>query len=65
MATGVMAAVVYGLTQVIPERHSVALSAARLFVVSVVGAAVFVGVARALGVEELSALRARYRALAR
>jgi putative peptidoglycan lipid II flippase len=65
VATGIMAAVVYGLTQVIPERHSVAWSAARLFVVSVVGAAVFVGTARALGVEELSALRARYRALAR
>jgi putative peptidoglycan lipid II flippase len=65
MATGVMAAVVYGLLQVIPERHSITLSAARLVLVSVAGAAVFMAVAKALGVEELSALRARYRALAR
>jgi putative peptidoglycan lipid II flippase len=65
VATGVMAGVVYGLLQIIPERHSVAWSAARLVVVSVAGGAVFVGAARALGIEELSALRARYRALAR
>ena len=64
-ATGVMAAAVYGLLAIIPERHSVGLSAGRLILVCVAGAAVYLVLARALGVEELSALRARYRALAR
>ena len=64
-ATGVMAVAVYGLLQAIPGQHSVALSAVRLVVVSVVGVAVFMATAKGLGVEELSALRARYRALAR
>jgi putative peptidoglycan lipid II flippase len=65
VATGAMAAVVYLVLQAIPGPHSTVLSAARLVLVSVVGAAVFIVVAKALGVEELSALRARSRALAR
>jgi putative peptidoglycan lipid II flippase len=64
-ATGVMAAAVAGLLQVVPEGHSTALSAVRLVLVSVAGAAVFVAVAGAFGVRELSALRARYRMLVR
>jgi putative peptidoglycan lipid II flippase len=64
-ATGVMAAVVAGLLQVIPAGHSTAVTAARLVLISVVGAAVFMVAAKALGVRELSALRARYRTLVR
>jgi len=65
VATGVMAAAVAGLLQVVPEGHSTAASAGRLVLVSVVGAAVFLVVARRLGLEELTALRSRYRALVR
>jgi putative peptidoglycan lipid II flippase len=65
VATAVMAGVVAGMLHVIPAGHSTGLSAARLVLISVVGAAVFVAVARALGVQELTALRARYRALVR
>jgi putative peptidoglycan lipid II flippase len=63
VATGVMAAAVAGLLHVVPEGHSITLSAARLILVTLVGAGVYVVVARAVGIDELSALRARYRAL--
>ena len=63
VATGVMAAGVAALLHVLPEGHSLALSAGRLVLVSIAGAALFMAVARALGIEELNALRARYRAL--
>ncbi len=63
VATGVMAVAVAGLLHVVPEGHSITLSAARLVLVTVAGAGVFVAVARALGIDELTALRARYRAL--
>lgn len=65
LATGVMAAIVAGLLQVVPEGHSIETSAARLLLIVFVGAGVFVVTARALGIKELSALRERYRALVR
>jgi putative peptidoglycan lipid II flippase len=64
LATGVMAAAVAGLLQVVPEGHSITVSVARLVLFTVAGAVVFMAVAKALGIEELSALRDRYRALA-
>ncbi|HXW80584.1 MAG TPA: polysaccharide biosynthesis C-terminal domain-containing protein, partial [Acidimicrobiales bacterium] len=65
LATGVMAAIVAGLLQVVPEGHSIKTSAARLVLIVFAGAGVFVVAARALGIRELSALRERYRALVR
>lgn len=63
--TGVMAAAVAALLHVWPEGHSTLLSAGRLVVVAVAGAVVFLVLARALGIEELTQLRGRNRALAR
>jgi putative peptidoglycan lipid II flippase len=65
VASGVMAAVVAALVHVVPAGHSIGPSAARLVLISVVGAAVFMVAAKALGVKELTDLRARYRALVR
>ncbi len=65
VATGIMAAAVAGLLQVVPEGHSIKTSAARLVLIVFAGAGVFLAVARAIGIKELSALRERYRALVR
>ncbi len=65
VATGIMAAAVAALLQVIPEGHSIKTSAARLVLIVLAGAGVFLAVARAIGIKELSALRERYRALVR
>jgi putative peptidoglycan lipid II flippase len=65
VATGIMAAVVAGLLHIVPEGHSIKASAVRLVLIVFAGAGVFLVVARAIGIKELSALRERYRALVR
>ena len=65
VATVAMGAVVAGLLALVPAPGSLALSAARVVFIAAAGAATFMVTARALGITELSALSARYRALVR
>ena len=65
LATAVMAGVVAALLGLLPAPGSVALSAARVVFIATAGAAIFIVVARALGISEFNGLTARYRSLAR
>lgn len=65
LSTAIMGVVTAGLLQLLPSPHAVMLSAARLLTVVVVGGAIFVVTGRALGLNELADLKARYRSFGR